>query len=191
MKKHTRKKQQSGFTFIHAFLILAFVAGITFLSLSLLFPTQKKSTDNGPLDTIPTKTEKVSDGGSEDVGMGGNDEPVENPDKTPKQNEDEQKTDSKKLDISITKNEVVNDKYLLRVNIYEALKESGTCTLEMKSSNGDYIQRTANVIEAGADYASCEGFDIPTVGIASGNYIFTIKVEIGKRSNSLTGSIKI
>ena len=61
----------------------------------------------------------------------------------------------------------------------------------MKSANGDYIKRSANVIEAGADYASCEGFDIQTAGIASGNYTFAIKVTIGDRAKTLKGTINI
>ncbi len=185
MKKRNGRKKQSSFGFIHIFLILIFVAGVTFVCMSILMPAKEKNDDNGPIDT---ETPITSYGGS-DIGKGGDD--TENPDKTPKQNEDDQNTDSDTIDFSITKNEVVGDKYMLRVNIYEDVKTSGTCILEMKSSKGDYLKRTATVIEAGAEYSTCEGFDIQKSGIASGDYTFTIKVEIGDRSRTISSSIKI
>ena len=188
MKKQSKRKNKNNknsFSLVQVFLILAFVAGMTFLCLSLFLPSNKK--EDKPVNTVVNTSEKKEPQKPENKKK---EDEGENPDKTPKQNEDKPETNSKEINLSLTKNEVVNDKYMIRVNIYEEVAD-GTCELEMKTAKGDYLRRSAKVIEAGADYASCEGFDIQTAGIASGNYTFTIKVTIGERSKSLNGTINI
>ena len=189
MKKQSKRKNKnnknSSFGFIQIFLILVFVAGMTFLCLSLFTPS-KVDHEDAPLNTVVNNTDQKK----KETKIPEKKEEGENPEKTPKQNEDTPTTDTKEINLSLTKNEVVGDKYMLRINIYEEVA-NGTCELEMKSTKGDYVKRSAKVIEAGADYASCEGFDILTSGIASGNYSFTVKVTIGDRTKSLTGNIKI
>ena len=174
MSKSSSKKSLTPF---YIFFVLLFSIGITFLVLSLIMPPKKNKDDT--LTTTVNSTEletKVEQGGAS---------------QTPKQNEDEHVSDSEQLDISLSKNEVKDGKYQVRVTIFEILTETGTCELEMKSSNGDYVKRSTKTINAGPDSTSCDGFDIKTEGIASGLYDFTLTVTVGGRSGIVTGNVKI
>ncbi|MBQ6486402.1 hypothetical protein IJI76_01580 [Candidatus Saccharibacteria bacterium] len=183
-KSRKKSKKDGGISFGVIFFILAFAAGITFLILSLIIP-KKSNTDDTLSTAINENTTKTNNN-------------IDNPDdaaksKTPSQYDDTgmKKTDPNSMNMSITKNEVVDGKYQVRVTIYEILTEPGTCELEMKSANGDYIKRSAKVINAGPDSTSCEGFDIKTEGISSGAYSFTITVTSGKHTGKVDGTIKI
>ena len=163
----------------YIFFILLFSIGVTFLVLSLIMPPKKKDDNTTTLTTTVNSTElsnKTDKGGES---------------QTPKQNEDEPKIDPSKLDVSLSKNEVRDGKYQLRVTIFEILTETGTCELEMKSASGDYVKRSAKTINAGPSTTSCEGFDIRIDGIASGIYDFTLTVTVGDRTGVVTGNIKI
>lgn len=173
------KNSKKNLTPLYIFVVLLFSIGITFLVLSLIIPPKK--TDDNTLTTTVNSSEletKIEQGGAS---------------QTPKQNEDEptSKTDPSKLDISLSKSEVIDGKYQVRVTIFEILTEAGTCELEMKSSNGDYVKRSTKTINAGPDSTSCDGFDIKTEGIASGLYDFTLTVTVGDRSGVVTGNVKI
>ena len=186
--KHRKEKYQSH-NFIAIFFVLVLAAGVTILGLSFFVPTKLKDDNEFFEKNISSKTEKQSNGGSSDVGRGGDDD--ENPDKTPKQNEDNQNKSKDKIDFSVTKSEVIDGIFMLRITIYEEVSESGVCTLEMKTKNDDFIKRTAKVIEAGSNTYSCEGFDIQTKGISSGDYTYTITVESEGKKGGFTGSVKI
>lgn len=182
MEKRVRKSE-SGIKFIHIFLILVFVAGITFLCLSLFVPSKKKTDDNSNLNTTVNETEKKNEENKSDDS--------EDPDKTPSQYEGEKPTNSSTINASITKNEVVNDVYMLRVTIYELISE-GTCKLHMESDHGDTLDRTTNIVTIGADSSTCEeGFDIPTAGISSGKYDFNVTFVSGSKTGSVKGTINI
>lgn len=171
-KKHTRKSLAP----FYIGFVLLFSIGLTFLVLSIVMPPK---TEEDTLSTTINSTElenKIEQGGA---------------DQTPKQNEDSSKTDSSTLDISLSKNEVVNGTYQIRVTIFEVLTETGTCKLEMESSSGDYVRREAKTINAGPETTSCDGFDIKAEGISSGTYNFTLTVTAGDRKGSVTGNIKI
>ena len=182
--KKPKSRYSSSFHIIYIFLILAFVAGITFITLSMFVP--KKQKDSGSnLNTTTNETEKQNQTNNTQT-----ENKEENNNQTPKQNEDESDADEKTLNASITMNEVNNGKYTLRVTIYE-LVSSGNCTLHMESARGDTLDRTARIIDAGANSSSCEGFDIATNGISSGSYNFTINLKAGEKSKTLTGIIQI
>ena len=116
MKKQSKRKNKnnknSSFGFIQIFLILVFVAGMTFLCLSLFTPS-KANHDDEPLNTVVNNTDQKK----KETKIPEKKEDGENPEKTPKQNEDAPTTDAKEINLSLTKNEVVGDKYMLRINI--------------------------------------------------------------------------
>jgi hypothetical protein len=190
MKKRKHQKNTSSFRISYIFLILIFVSGLTFLALSMFLP-QKKTSDNDSLNTVTNDTEQQFT----EPGRGGSDEDDNEAEqaaqeKTPKQNESGSDTPTGSINASITKNEVVSGKYMLRVTIYELLN-SGSCELYMENTNGSSIKRSANIVATGADSSSCEGFDISTSGIDGGTYNFTIKLTSGEKASSITGIIKI
>ena len=195
MNKPRVRKHETSFKVICILLGLAFVAGITFLCFSLFIPPKNREIEK-PLNTIVTKPE-AKNSESKETPSKEAETPLEDPNKTPKQNEDDGKTvtNSNELNLSLTKNEVVTSQgrqvYQTRLTIYELLNETGECVLEMKSSNGDYLKRTAKTFNDGANSASCEGFDVLTEGISAGTYNFTIKVTVGKRTGNLSGIINI
>ena len=180
MAKH-KKNNDSNFHIVYIFLILIFVAGITFLTLSMFVP--KKQSENTQNTTVNETEQKAKKEESQNNNSETNNQ-------TPKQNEDEPEADEKSLNASITMNEVSDGKYRLRVTVYELL-ESGNCSLHMESSRGDTVDRTAKIINAGASSSSCEGFDISTSGISSGSYNFSVKITSGERTKTLTGVIQI
>ena len=180
--KNRKHKRESNFKIAYTFLILIFVAGITFLTLSVIVPSKEKGNDNA-VNTVVNKTETEKQSNTQ---SGNTEDPT---DKTPKQYEDYEK-DENNLNASITMNEVNNGKYTLRVTIYELLS-SGTCELEMKTNSGDSLRRSANIINTGADSSSCEGFDVLTDGISSGTYNFVVSLKSGDKTGSVEGTIKI
>ncbi len=186
MKRNVRKRE-SGINFIHIFLILIFVAAITFLCLSLFVPTKKKADEPG-LNTTVNETEKQK---AKEETQKEEEKEKEDPNNTPAQYDGEKETSSTKINASLTKNEVINGTYMLRVTIYELLSD-GTCKLHMESDNGDTIDRTAKIAIEGPDSSTCEeGFDIPTNGISSGKYNFSITFTSGTKTGSVSGVINI
>lgn len=182
--KSKKKQQKSGeLKFSYIFLVLVFVAGITFLTLSIFMPKKEKEDDNNPSTTINETENKDS---SENVKAGEG----ENPDKTPKQFEGDDETDKAKINASISINEVSGGKYTLQVMIYELLSE-GTCKLHMETNNGDSVDRSAKIVTIGPESSSCDGFEIPTSGISSGTYDFSVTMTSGTKTGSVKGTIKI
>lgn len=182
MKRNVRKTE-SGIKFIHIFLILIFVAGMTFLCLSLFVPAKKKD-NNSNLDTTINETEQKQDADKKE-------DEQEDPNNTPIQYEGEKENDPTKISASLTKNEVIDGVYKIRVTIYELIND-GTCKLHMESSNGDSLDRTTKISIMGPDSSTCEeGFDIPTNGISSGKYDFSVTFVAGSKTGSVSGTINI
>ena len=184
--KNPKKKQKktAEFKFSYIFLILVFVAGITFLALSLFVPKKSKGDDGDTLSTAINETEKKNKTESDENGS-------ENPENAPKQFEGEKdKTDKGTIDAEIAVNDVSDGKYTLQVSIYELLNE-GTCKLHMETKNGDTVDRSAKIVTIGPDSSSCDGFEISTSGISSGTYNFTVTMTSGDKTGSVKGTIKI
>lgn len=156
------EKSKKNLTPLYIFFTLLFSIGITFLVLSIIIPPKKENNDKTLTTTVNTTEDKT-----------------------------EKSSDSSKLNVKLSKSEVEDGKYQLRVTIPEVLNETGTCELEMKSSNGDYVKRSTKTISAGPETTSCDGFDIRTDGIAAGLYDFTLTVKVGDRSGTVTGNVKI
>lgn len=188
MTKKKQKNQKSGFNLLYIFAILVFVAGATFLCLSIFAPA-KKTDDDTSSNTTTKETEKKKE---DDKSEKKDDNNSENQDKTPKKYEEPSETDPSKINASITKNEISNGRYSLRVTMYELLNE-GTCKLHMESSNGDTLDRSANVIIAGPDSSACEGFDVDNIKsyLNSGTYDFTVTINSGSKTGSVNGTIKV
>ena len=178
-----KKQKKTGFSFIHIFFISAFVAGLTFLCLSIFIPAKKTSIDDGQSTVINETTSPTKE----------SNEVVSPEDKTPKQYEDDEKTrnNPNEINASITKNEIINGKYILRVTIYELLAD-GTCTLHLEN-NGNTLDRTVKIINAGADSSSCDGFDIKDINkfLDAGTYNLTIDFESNGKKGNVKGTIKI
>lgn len=179
-KARTKRNQEDGFNPFILFITLVIVAGITILILSIVAPSKQSGTNTN----TSNNTSSSSSDNSDDAAAS----------KTPSQYEkdDDFEPDPTSINMSITKNEVVGDKYQVRVTIYEIITgDDGVCDLEMKSEEGNFIHRSANLINAGPDSTSCEGFDIKTNEITPGDYEVTITVESGERYGEIFGTIKI
>ena len=198
MARNKSNKEKKTINFGVIFLMLLFVAGLTFLILALMTPS--KNNNGEVLDTAVNETENKQEPQKDNIVVEGVDEDG-NPnydggltEKTPTQYEGTvDKTGA--ISANISRNEVVGDKYILRVTINELLSD-GTCTLEMSTKNGDSLKRTSNVIQSGADSSSCDnfgynGYEITTNGISSGSYSFTVTIKSGNRTGKVTGDINI
>ena len=192
MKRTKKHYKKSKVKFGYIFLILVFVIGITFVTLSLFMPKKMKIEEDNddPVSTAINQTEKEQQERQSDAEKIAKQPSNDDPEKTPKQYEAEKTQSKEKIDSEIAINEVADGIYTLQVSIYELLNE-GSCKLHMESANGDMVDRTAKIVSIGPDSSSCDGFEIPTSGIAPGNYNFVITMTSGTKSGSLKGTIKI
>ena len=192
MKKR-KKKNKSGFKVSYIFLILVFASGITFLALSMFFPQKKTEKNDDSPNTIVTETDpeiiEPGRGGSDDDETDNNEAEQAAKEKTPKQNEDEPDTPTGSINASITRNEVINGKLVLGVEIYELL-DGGSCDLYMENTNKSSITRSVKIV-ADASSSHCEDFNISVGDIESGSYNFTVKLKSGEKTNTIKGTIKI
>ena len=77
---------------------------------------------------------------------------------------------------------------MIRTTINQSLS-SGTCNLSI--SNGSKTVTRSGQITPNPSSSTCEGFDIPTSELGSGNWTITIKVTSGDRSGELKGNTTI
>lgn len=84
----------------------------------------------------------------------------------------------------------VNDGVLMiRVNIDQYLN-SGECRLELLRGGEVVHEETAAVVDAAAT-ATCEGFNVDTSGLSSGDYQILIKVSAGGKTGAINGEVSL
>ena len=89
---------------------------------------------------------------------------------------------------SINYTGVAGNNLIIRTTINQTLS-SGSC--EISLTNGSTtVTRTSGIIPNPSS-SSCEGFDIPTSELGSGNWEITIKITSGDKSGVLKGTAKI
>lgn len=80
-------------------------------------------------------------------------------------------------------------KLTIRVNIDQFL-EGGTCTGYIY--NGEELVYQAEVgIESSASTSTCQGFDVPTEGLGSGDLQIVIRLKAGDKTGKIVGGAKI
>ena len=77
---------------------------------------------------------------------------------------------------------------IIRVNIDQYLA-SGSCELNLVQD--DVVHSDAADIVSAAATATCEGFNVPTGGLESGNYQIVIKISSGGKAGTIIGEVKI
>lgn len=88
----------------------------------------------------------------------------------------------------ITYSAVAGSNLVIRTTINQSLS-SGTCQLVLTNGSKS-ITKTSNIMPNPSS-STCEGFDVPTAELGSGNWDIAIKVSSGDRSGTLTGSAKL
>ena len=109
---------------------------------------------------------------------------------TPKQYENTDTTPTTKLTGFITYSGKNSNNLTIRITINQLLKETGTCTLTLPSTNGQKIERTATTIDNPSS-ATCQGFDIPLSEIPVGDYQIDIDIKTAHQNGNIKGSITI
>lgn len=83
---------------------------------------------------------------------------------------------------------VSDGKLIIRTTINQAIS-SGSCQLTLTSGTKT-VTRESGIVPNPSS-ASCEGFDVPTSELGSGNWSITITITDGSRSGELKGSVTI
>lgn len=109
---------------------------------------------------------------------------------TPKQYENTDTNPTTKLTGFITYSGKDGNNLTIRITINQLLKETGTCTLTLTSTNGQKIERTATTIDNPSS-ATCQGFDIPLSEIPVGDYQIDIDIKTAHQNGNIKGSITI
>lgn len=77
----------------------------------------------------------------------------------------------------------------IRVNIDQYL-ESGTCTLALRKEGANIYSAEARIV-ASASTATCEGFDIPTSELETGDYVIVIYISSGEKTGEIDGEVRV
>lgn len=83
---------------------------------------------------------------------------------------------------------ITNGTLMIRTTINQALS-SGTCQLTL-SNGSKTVTRSSNIAQNPSS-STCEGFDLPTSELGSGNWTITITVTSGDRTGELKGNVTI
>ena len=85
---------------------------------------------------------------------------------------------------------VSGGKLMIRVNINQYLS-GGSCALRLLFENDVVMYSdTASVVDS-ASTSTCEGFDVPTAGLSSGNYKIIINVDSGAKTGVINGEVNL
>ena len=109
---------------------------------------------------------------------------------TPKQYENTGDTPATNLTGFITYSGKNGNNLTIRITINQLLKETGTCTLALTSTNGQKIERTVATIDNPSS-ATCQGFDIPLSEVPAGDYQINIDIKTVHQNGNIKGSITI
>lgn len=113
-------------------------------------------------------------------------EDIDDGDKTPVKYDGDDPNTLDSLTGSITYTGVTGNKLIIRMSINQYLG-SGVCSLTL----GDYSS-TVNITPS-ASTSTCEGFDIPIsdLGNLSGKVNFTINLQSGDKTGTITGEVSL
>lgn len=91
--------------------------------------------------------------------------------------------------VTITATNVSSSLFQIRALI-ESTTSTGTCTLSMQGPNGKTYSATAG-IQVGPNSATCQGFDVPTSSLSSGNWQATITFTSDTQTGSASKAVAI
>ena len=109
--------------------------------------------------------------------------------KTPIQNDGDDPNTKDFLTGVLTMAEVSGDVLRIRLNIDQYLA-SGNCELTLTSNQGVTFTDSAAIVPV-ASTSTCEGFDIPTSNLATGNWTINISLEAGDKIGTINGEVNI
>lgn len=138
---------------------------------------EQKEEKEQPEKTTTTKTEEQNNGEKDEA-----EKAVE--EKKVVQYDGEDPNVAEELSGVVTYAGVVDGKLMIRVNIDQYLG-AGRCDLVLMRDGKELYREGANIV-GGPSTATCEGFDISTAGLGSGN----VKIEIRLNSGGKTGTIR-
>lgn len=193
MNIQNQKKNSSKKTLIIATVILLIIA----ISVGAYLLTSQDNQSNTPKDSTPksadqskdtsknsSKVDKKTDGTTVDKGVAEHEKEKD----IPPNYEGPDANASESLTGSINYAGVIDGKLTIRTTINQAL-DSGSCEIGL-TNGATTITRTSGIIPNPSS-SSCEGFDIPTSELGSGNWEITIKITSGDKSGVLKGTAKI
>ena len=77
----------------------------------------------------------------------------------------------------------------LRVNIDQYLS-SGSCNLVLSRNGSQIYSDSASIVDS-ASTSTCEGFDIATSALGSGNLLISISISSGGKTGTITGEATV
>ena len=186
-QKRKRKKTNIMKWVVRAFLLALFIAAvvIVFLVWDNYFNDKKDNNPKASEESSEIEEKKVEE--SEDEEEKEEEMPVEK--KEVKQYEGENPNVSNDLTGAITYAGVSNGTLRIRVNIDQYLS-GGTCELGLITDGGKVYSTSVGVSDS-ASTATCQGFDVPTSGLPTGDYRIEVIVSSGDKTGIILGEVKL
>ncbi len=169
---------------VTVFVIVLLVAVLVFVSKMLADNTSDNNESDKQNPPETAKVEKIEKPTTENqVDQNEEDE------KTPIQNDGDDPNTKDFLTGVLTMAEVSGDVLRIRLNIDQYLA-SGNCELTLTSNQGVAFTDSASIVPV-ASTSTCEGFDIPTSSLATGNWAINIDLKAGDKTGTITGEVNI
>ncbi len=145
---------------------------------------KEEDTDGSTVTIVETSDVKVEEKSPEEV------QKVESSKKQDvKQYDGESPNVTETLTGVITYAAVNWEKLMIRININQYLEE-GVCALTLKQAGNIVYSSTAGIIGSVAT-ATCEGFDIPTTELPSGEMQIMISLDANGKTGEINGEVKL
>ena len=182
-----RKKRKSG-KIIFTILILAALCVSGAFVYEYFIAEEPQKPEKKPTETTEVEPEKEAESTTTPE--------TKNPDETQiigkdpiVQYEGENPNKSDSLTGVITYAGIVGQKLTIRLNIDQYLG-AGNCNLSLMKDGTEYYSASANII-ADASTSTCQGFDVETTNLPSGNYLITINLQSGDKTGTITGGVSL
>ncbi len=105
------------------------------------------------------------------------------------QYEGENPNNTNSLTGVITYAGVSDQTLIIRLNIDQYLN-SGSCKLSLSKNGAEYYSGSANIF-ADVSTSTCQGFNISTNNLPSGNYLITIELNSDNKTGIIAGSVNL
>ena len=180
-QKGRQRKSKKWITAI-IFLVLIAAAGVMcyFVWDAYFKPKPKPKEDDSVVEIADNKKE-------EDKIEVKSEDPVEKP--KIEQYDGNDPNTSASLTGALTYVGVTNGNLRLRVNIDQYLS-SGSCNLVLSRNGSQIYSDSASIVDS-ASTSTCEGFDIATSALGSGNLLISISISSGGKTGTITGEATV
>jgi len=183
-----RAKKQNKVPVVVAVIIFILIIGVAICYFIANKPDNTDDFDtNPPATTESEQSTESTDSGTDSQSVDEN-PTIETDKDNPKQYEGDNPNKSSTLTGVVSYKSVSGGILVIRTTINQTLS-SGKCQLTL--SNGSKTVSRSSDLVMNPSSSSCNGFDVPTAELGSGNWNIEIKVSSGNRTGVIKDSVRI